>query len=260
MLGQLHLGAFRWEIFLKKRDHSVRRPTKAGVKEWELYKFLPIFQAKYKLGHLCEKKIEINANFDKMSTRGSFDERLSQNWCMKGSHWWEQNKQWGQWVNVVCKKEANVATHSRHYFSERPRDWHCTGDGTTRMHGLFAGGGVLVLFWVRTRRMPGYHSIATPQKNKICSHTETKCSVYPPGAARWKVGYGYARPWRHSFHALVAFHKTPFQYFTSQNHNSPITIPRNLYLKISAEFSTKASNCSKIQFTWLNFVEKFGQL
>ena len=67
-----------------------------------------------------------------------------------------------------------------------------------------------------------YHSIATPQKNKICPHIETKCSVLPSiGAARLKVGYGYGRPWRHSFHALVAFHKTPFQYFTSQNHNSP---------------------------------------
>ena len=66
--------------------------------------------------------------------------------CHKIGAWrgvigWEQNKQWGQWVKVVCKKETNVATHSRHYFSERPRDWHCTGDGATRMHGLFAGGG-----------------------------------------------------------------------------------------------------------------------
>ena len=34
-----------------------------------------------------KKKVEINENFDKMSKRGSFDERLSQNWCMKGGHW-----------------------------------------------------------------------------------------------------------------------------------------------------------------------------
>ena len=85
---------------------------------------------------------------------------------------------------------------------------------------------------------------------------------YPLGAARWKVGYGYVRPWRQSFHALVAIHKIPFQYFTSQNHNSPppSQFREILFLKISAEFCSKASNCAKIQFTWLNFVEKFGQL
>ena len=37
--------------------------------------------------HLWKKKVERNGNFDKMSKRGSFDDRLSQNWCMKGGQW-----------------------------------------------------------------------------------------------------------------------------------------------------------------------------
>ena len=146
----------------------------------------------------------------------------------KGVTGWEQNKQWGQWVKVVCKKDANVVTHSRHYFSERPWDWHCTGDGATRMHGLFAGGGCSFYFGYWQDGCPAenfdYHSIATPQTDKRIKFApilKPNVLFYPLGAAHWKVGYGYVRPWRQSFHALVAIHKIPFQYFTSQNHNSP---------------------------------------
>ena len=83
-----------------------------------------------------------------------------------------RTKQWGQWVKVVCKKGANVVTHSRHYLSERPWDWHCTGDGATRMHGLLGGGVIKIYFGYEQDGCPAenfdFHSIATPQKNKIC--------------------------------------------------------------------------------------------
>ena len=55
--------------------------------------------------------------------KGVIWREIVKNWCMKGGHLGEsRTKQWGQWVKVVCKKGANVSTHSRHYFSESPRD------------------------------------------------------------------------------------------------------------------------------------------
>ena len=92
---------------------------------------------------------------------------------------------------MVCKKEANVVTHSSHYFSEAP-----TG---LALHGRWCNpdalpvyGGCSFYFGYGQDGCPAenfdYHSIATPQKNNICPHIENKCSVLPSRGCSLKSG------------------------------------------------------------------------
>ena len=57
---------------------------------------------------------------------------------------------------------------------------------------LRGGGRCSFYFWYGQDGCPAenfdYHSIATPQKNKICPHIETKCSVLPSWGCSLKSG------------------------------------------------------------------------
>ena len=84
------------------------------------------------------------------------------------------------------------------------------------------------------------------------------------GALPEKWGYGYVRLWRPPYHALLAVCKIPISaFFCSQD---PTFTPKSQFfrnfklqsLKISKQFSSKASNWDKFQFTRLHFVKKFS--
>ena len=74
----------------------------------------------------------------------------------------------------------------------------------------------------------------------------------PEGGTPWKMGYRYVRPWRTPFHDLP---RPLFQHFFSSQ--APTFTQKLQILKASKngkEFSSRASNWAKLQFTRLNFV------